>query len=137
MKKDGSLDRLSSADKPMQHSASHGAFIGGDKPLEMSRSRLEFDSTGQEKNLTARRKRLVESGAISQLEFNSIGGNYHVPVRDHRERAIIGTGAVKFGVFGSKVPANGYIDKVVKRAKSSVDPRKYAGQEDWKKHALD
>ena len=60
-----------------------------------------------------------------------------MPVRDYREHAILGTGAVKFGVFGNKVPANGYIDKVVKRAKSSVDPRKYASHEDWKKTALD
>ena len=72
MKKDGSLDRFSSADKPMQHSASHAAFIGGDKPLEMSRSKLEFENAGQGTTLPARRKRLVESGAISQLEFNSI-----------------------------------------------------------------
>ena len=136
MKKDGSLDRFATADN-LQHSASHAAFIGGDKPLEMSRSKLEFESTGHEKNLTARRKRLVESGATSSLEFNSIGGNYQVPVRDYRERAIIGTGAVKFGVFGNKVPANGYIDKVVKRAKSSVDPRKYSSHDDWKKQALD
>ena len=75
MKKVPSLDRLSTTDKKMQHCASHTLFIGGDKPLEMTDSKLEFDHTAKDtyKNLTARRQRLIQSGAISELEFNSIG----------------------------------------------------------------
>ena len=67
------------------------------------------------------------SGAISQHEFDSItGGGYNIPCADHRYE-IIGTGGLKFGEFGRKMPNNdGYISQVVKRAKSSVDPRKYS-----------
>ena len=42
-------------------------------------------------------------------------------------------GGLKFGDFGVKRPNNGYIDQVVKRAKSSIDPRKYSKITDWKK----
>ena len=66
--------------------------------------------------------------------FNTIGTDYKLPAADHKFEvktlARIGDG------FGSKHAKVGYMDQVVKRAKSSVDPRKYALQSDWEKTSL-
>lgn len=100
----------------------------------MTGSKLQFDqaATDTAGMLSARKQRLIQSGVISEMEFNSIGEGYNLPVADHKY-TIVGTGALKFGEFGKKVKSNGYIDQVEKRAKSSVDPRKYASHDDWKK----
>ena len=70
--------------------------------------------------------------AVSAAAFNSIGTDYDIPVADHKYEINYG---LKFGDFGVKRPPSGYMNAVVKRARSQVDPRKYAHQKDWKKRS--
>lgn len=60
---------------------------------------------------------------MSDVTFNTLGSGYTLPTRDHDYKTKFG---LKFGDFGHKPPPSGYMHNIIKRAKSSVDPRKYA-----------
>jgi len=60
--------------------------------------------------------------SMSAVTFNTLGSGYTLPVRDHHYKTKHG---LKFGDFGQKPPPSGYMHNIIKRAKSSVDPRKY------------
>ena len=75
----------------------------------------------------------MKSMSIGRFECNTISG-YTAPVADHDY--FIKHGLVFSGKFTDKKsdktnPPQRYIDKIIERAKSQVDPRKYTPQVDW------
>ena len=58
----------------------------------------------------------------SEGAFNTLGSGYSLPIADHKYEI---RHALKMGEFGQKRRKSGYMDAVITRAKSCVDPRKY------------
>ena len=69
--------------------------------------------------------------SMSMITFNTLGSGYTMPVKDFKYHIKYGPKLGK-GVH-AKQNSQTYMSKVVTRAKSSVDPRKYTPQVDWRK----
>ena len=69
--------------------------------------------------------------AMSIVTFNTLGSDYTVPKNDHKYH-IRYASKLGRGVH-YKHPSQSYMSKIVTRAKSSVDPRKYTPQVNWAK----
>ena len=94
-------------------------------PVEVKSAKNNGNTEKSTKGSTATNNRwLIKSKrALSAANFDKLGVGYELPVADHKYEIRYG---LKFGEFGVKPPARGYMTAVIKRAKSCVDPRKYA-----------
>ena len=68
--------------------------------------------------------------------FNTLGSGYTMPTHDHNYKLMHGLKFGNFEDFKSQKPSQNYMSLVVDRAKSSVDPRKYTDQTDWRKKSV-
>ena len=87
------------------------------------------------KNVRSMRDTLSQRSKQSGLKVSQSCAaltDYPVPAADHKYTI---KHAYRIGEFGQKHRPDRFMDKVIKRAKSTVDPRKYSKVLDWKKRA--
>ena len=105
----------------------------GDDMVNMAEpTQMNTIQTDAEKKARARTaKKSMRS--MSLMTFNTMGSSYNVPIEDHSYHIKY---APKIGK-GVRYPhkSQTYMAKVIERAKSSIDPRKYTPQVDWYKNS--
>lgn len=89
------------------------------------------DRDGPARSIATAHTRLRKVMRSSSMEtFNTLGSGYTVPRHDHKYHI---KHAYRFGNEDrTDIKSNTYMSQVIERAKSSIDPRKYTPQVDWK-----